>query len=91
MKKSEKSPLLFGKTVVEYIYKMKKAEKKMDMKMYVEMLARMTATERVQFVEMLCEKWPHLATEISNSIEVTLMDNVFLENEKKVQAARAVV
>ena len=26
MKKSEKSPLLFGKTVVEYIYKMKKAE-----------------------------------------------------------------
>jgi len=26
MKKSEKSPLLFGKTVIEYIYKMKKAE-----------------------------------------------------------------
>ena len=24
MKKSEKSPLLFGKTVIEYIYKMKK-------------------------------------------------------------------
>ena len=27
LKKSEKSPLLFGKTVIEYIYKMKKAEK----------------------------------------------------------------
>ena len=47
--------------------------------MYVEMLARMTAAERVQFVEMLCEKWPHLATEISNSID-RLLKNQNLRN-----------
>lgn len=63
----------------------------MDMNMLVDMLARMTAVEKVQFVEKLCDMHPNLAFEISNSIEVTMMDKVFLENEKKVQAARQVV
>ena len=63
----------------------------MDMNMLVDTLARMTAVEKVQFVEKLCDTHPNLAFEISNSIEVTMMDKVFLENEKKVQAARQVV
>ena len=44
----------------------------MDMNMLVDMLARMTAVEKVQFVEKLCDTHPNLAFEISNSIEVTI-------------------
>ena len=41
--------------------------------------------ERLRFCELLCEKNDMVAFAISNNIEVTMMDKVFLENEKKVQ------
>ena len=45
----------------------------------------MNTGERLRFCELLCEKNDMLAFAISNNIEVTMMDKVFLENEKKVQ------
>ena len=47
----------------------------------------MNSGERLRFCELLCEKNDTLAFSISNFIEVTMMDKVFLENEKKVQKA----
>ena len=46
-------------------------------------LELMNSGERLRFCELLCEKNDTLAFSISNFIEVTMMDKVFLENEKK--------
>ena len=51
----------------------------------IKQLELMDNGERLRFCELLCEKNDMLAFAISNSIEVTMMDKVFLENEKKVQ------
>tara|TARA_Y100000022_G_scaffold114297_1_gene98675 strand:+ start:178 stop:411 length:234 start_codon:yes stop_codon:yes gene_type:complete len=53
----------------------------------IKQLELMNAGERLRFCELLCEKNDTLAFSISNFIEVTMMDKVFLENEKKVQKA----
>lgn len=55
----------------------------------IKQLELMDNGERLRFAELLCEKNDMLAFAISNSIEVTMMDKVFLENEKKVQKAIA--
>ena len=51
----------------------------------IKQLELMNSGERLIFCELLCEKNDMLAFAISNSIEVTMMDKVFLKNEKKVQ------
>ena len=53
----------------------------------IKQLELMNSGERLRFVELLCEKNDTLAFSISNFIEVTMMDKIFLENEKKVQKA----
>ena len=50
----------------------------------IKQLELMNTGERLRFCELLCEKNDMLAFAISNNIEVTMMDKVFLENEKKV-------
>jgi len=47
----------------------------MDMDQLVEMFARMTIQERNEFAEKLNYKWPHLAEQIANLIEVYGMNN----------------
>jgi len=47
----------------------------MDINQLVEMFARMTVQERNEFAEMLTYKWPHLAEQIKNLIEVYGMIN----------------
>ena len=42
----------------------------MDMDQLVEQFARMTIQERNEFAEKLNNKWPHLAEQIKNLIEV---------------------
>ena len=42
----------------------------MDTNTLVEQFARMSIEERNSFAETLTEKWPHLATQIRNLIEV---------------------
>ena len=51
----------------------------------IKQLELMNSGERLRFCELLCEKNDMVAFAISNNIEVTMMDKVFLENEKKVQ------
>jgi len=51
----------------------------------IKQLELMNNGERLRFCELLCEKNDMVAFAISNNIEVTMMDKVFLENEKKVQ------
>ena len=51
----------------------------------IKQLELMDNGERLRFCELLCEKNDMVAFAISNNIEVTMMDKVFLENEKKVQ------
>ena len=53
----------------------------------IKQLELMNNGERLRFCELLCEKNDMVAFAISNNIEVTMMDKVFLENEKKVQKA----
>ena len=53
----------------------------------IKQLELMDNGERLRFCELLCEKNDMVAFAISNNIEVTMMDKVFLENEKKVQKA----
>ena len=53
----------------------------------IKQLELMNSGERLRFCELLFEKNDTLAFSISNFIEVTMMDKVFLENEKKVQKA----
>ena len=52
----------------------------MDIDQLVEQFARMSIEERNSFAETLTEKWPHLATQISNLIEVYGMVNQIKEN-----------
>ena len=52
----------------------------MDINTLVEQFARMSIEERNSFAEILTEKWPHLATQISNLIEVYGMVNQIKEN-----------
>jgi hypothetical protein len=52
----------------------------MDINTLVEQFARMSIEERNSFAETLTEKWPHLATQISNLIEVYGMVNQIKEN-----------
>jgi hypothetical protein len=47
----------------------------MDMDQLVEMFARMTIQERNDFADKLTYKWPHLAEQIKNLIEVYGMVN----------------
>lgn len=51
----------------------------MDIDTLVEQFARMSIEERNSFAETLTEKWPHLATQISNLIEVYGMVNQIKE------------
>ena len=51
----------------------------------IKQLELMNSGERLRFCELLCEMNDMLAFAISNSIEFTMMDIVFLKNEKKVQ------
>ena len=53
----------------------------MDMKMYVEMMARMTATEQDEFVEMLMDKGPELAVVISTKINIAHQDKYYTGSE----------
>lgn len=52
----------------------------MDINTLVEQFARMSIEERNSFAETLTEKWPHLATQISNLIEVYGMVNQIKES-----------
>ena len=52
----------------------------MDINTLVEQFTRMSIEERNSFAETLTEKWPHLATQISNLIEVYGMVNQIKEN-----------
>jgi len=45
--------------------------------------------QKLLFAERLVEKNETLASALSNYIDVTMMDKVFLENEEKVQKAIA--
>jgi len=47
----------------------------MDIDNIVEQFARMTVQERNEFAETLTYKWPHLAEQIKNLIEVYGMIN----------------
>lgn len=47
----------------------------MDMDQLVEMFARMTIEERNDFASKLTNKWPHLAIQIRNLLEVYDMVN----------------
>ena len=47
----------------------------MDMDQLVEMFARMTVEERNQFADTLTTKWPHLAEQIRNLLDVYCMAN----------------
>lgn len=49
----------------------------------IDQLEQMTSEHRVEFIEKICERNPELAFTVANSIEITMMDKVFLENEKK--------
>ena len=44
----------------------------MDMEMFAEMIARMTKSDKDEFVQTFVEKWPHLAEEIAFSINAYL-------------------
>ena len=47
----------------------------MDTDQLVEQLARMTVQERNEFAEKLNTKWPHLAVQIKNLLELYEMIN----------------
>ena len=47
----------------------------MDIDQLVEQFARMTIQERNEFAQTLTDKWPHLAEQIKNLIEVYGMIN----------------
>lgn len=51
----------------------------------IDQLENMTSDHKVEFVEKLCERNPELAFTVANSIEVTMMDKVFQENDKKIK------
>ena len=73
--------------MVEYKY-----NKNLGVEMYnynkiIDQLESMTPQHKVEFVERLCERNESLAFSICNSIEVTMMDKFYLNNEKKVQEA----
>ena len=50
----------------------------MDMEMFVEMIARMTKSDKDEFVQTFVEKWPHLAEEIAfSTFKVDLLNPFF--------------
>jgi hypothetical protein len=53
----------------------------------IDQIELMSSNDKVEFVNKLCDRNPNVAFTLANSIEVTMMDKVFLENEKKVQKA----
>ena len=53
----------------------------------IDQLELMSSNDKIEFVNKLIDRNPDVAATIANSIEVSMMDKVFLENEKKVQKA----
>ena len=53
----------------------------------IDQLELMSSNDKIEFVNKLIDRNPNVAATIANSIEVSMMDKVFLENEKKVQKA----
>jgi len=53
----------------------------------IDQLELMSSNDKIEFVNKLIDRNPDVANTIANSIEVSMMDKVFLENEKKVQKA----
>ena len=51
----------------------------------IDQIELMNNNDKIEFVNKLVDRNPNVASIIANSIEVTMMDKVFLENEKKVQ------
>ena len=52
----------------------------MDMKMYVDMMSRMTNSDKEEFAKELIDKSPDLAEEISGLIKYKLFENTIGEN-----------
>ena len=56
----------------------------MDMKMYVDMMSRMTNSDKEEFAKELIDKSPDLAEEISGLIKYKLFENTMGEKNGEI-------